>query len=641
CVRHDGAITSANDIRVSANGEVTLGGAVRGGGDVALRAAGRVTNQSGVRSDGTVMVSGRDVENRAWMVGRADVAIQAEQTLQNQSVAAAGRNLTATVGQAIVNEGDLKAGRDLTLSAGVPQADGALQGGTIRNEASGRMSARRDMALDAKQILNESKLTGEVQAKQRTTVDSQYDDYHDARHEHYDLSIADLKEYDAQGDAAKAGLRVSSGAIEVDGNLRVNQSGGKGQGGTLTNRNGMMVVGQSMVVDGHFENLALSQQQTLDDQLKGTGTIRLAVRPWTNIGTSLSDGTTKQYTNLYAFLAETLGNPGGSHQIMGAYYWYHDKAIETLKQAAGKSVTLQGLVSQALGSDWQAQRIETLASRWSQLKPREVVVQTFYPDKVAEVVVGGDLKTQHGRWINGAETAPAQRMVQVQIGDRQFWTMQGQLDAKVNHGDGKQVWSVQDVLPRLQALGYVTESGADTPGAPLYDAQAPMAQQTKWDGWEYFRAQVKGSAADWDPQKEALRLHDWQTHASLASPGVTTELIDQTVKEAVGGWFARTQGERGEVLEKSLLDNASYERTRLGLQVGKALSAQEVAQLQRDIVWYEPEPVAGRVVWVPKVYLTQATLAREVPTVSRMWSGPDVDRTVPASVDEPASRGRM
>ncbi|KVO99010.1 hypothetical protein WJ82_24710 [Burkholderia ubonensis] len=378
--------------------------------------------------------------------------------------------------------------------------------------------------------------------------------------------------------------------------------------------------------------------------MTGTGAVRLEVRPWTNIGTPLSNETTRQYANLYAFLETTLHEPGASHQIWGAYSWNHRSAIETLKQAANNAPRLQALLSQALGPDWQAHGIETLSKRWSQLKPREVVVQTFYPDKAAEVVVGGDLRTQRGRWVNGVATAPEQQMVQVQIGDRQVWTTQGQLDAKVNHGDGKQVWSVQDALPRLQALGYL-KAGADQAGGPLYESQTPVADQTQWDGWAEFRQSVQGPAADWDPTKEAFRLHDWKAHASLASPVVTTALIDQTVKQAVGGWFAKTKNIQGEALERRLVHDASRERTRLGLQPGRALNAQEVAQLKRDIVWYEPELVAGRMVWVPKVYLTQATLARQTPDAPVMWSGPDVlwePRSGPVQeADQPASRGGM
>ncbi|WP_080424010.1 C80 family cysteine peptidase [Burkholderia ubonensis] len=651
-VRHVGTILSADAIRISSNGDVTVGGPVRGEGDVALQTAGTVTNQGGITSDGAVTVVGRDVENRAWLAGKGDVRIGAQRTIKNQSVVWAGRDVTATAEQAIVNEGDIKAGRDLTLSVGERKADGSLQGGTIRNEASGRLFAQRDMALDAKQIFNEAKLSGEARAQRTTSLETYiptvaggaYDDYHDARHEHYSLGVVGLKDYDATGDATQVGLRASSGAMEVGGDLRVNQAGGKGQGGTLTNRNGLMLVGRDMVVDGNFENLALSQQHTLADRLTDTGAVRLEVRPWTNIGTPLSNETTRQYANLYAFLETTLHEPGASHQILGAYSWNHRSAIETLKQAANNAPRLQALLSQALGPDWQAHGIETLSKRWSQLKPREVVVQTFYPDKAAEVVVGGDLRTQRGRWVNGVATAPEQWMVQVQIGDRQVWTTQGQLDAKVNHGDGKQVWSVQDALPRLQALGYL-KAGADQAGGPLYESQTSVADQTQWDGWAEFRQLVQGPAADWDPTKEAFRLHDWKAHASLASPVVTTALIDQTVKQAVGGWFAKTKNIQGEALERRLVHDASRERTRLGLQPGRALNAQEVAQLQRDIVWYEPESVAGRMVWVPKVYLTQATLARQTPDAPVMWSGPDVlwgPRSGPVQeADQPASRGGM
>ncbi|WP_157650946.1 filamentous hemagglutinin N-terminal domain-containing protein, partial [Burkholderia ubonensis] len=59
-VRHAGAITSVNDIRVSANGEVTLGGPARAGRDVTLAASGvghGVSVQDVSAAQGTVKVS--------------------------------------------------------------------------------------------------------------------------------------------------------------------------------------------------------------------------------------------------------------------------------------------------------------------------------------------------------------------------------------------------------------------------------------------------------------------------------------------------------------------------------------------------------------------------------------------------------
>lgn len=54
-----------------------------------------------------------------------------------------------------------------------------------------------------------------------------------------------------------------------------------------------------------------------------------------------------------------------------------------------------------------------------------------------------------------------------------------------------------------------------------------------------------------------------------------------------------------------LMDNAAARQQSLGLQFGVSLSAEQVASLDKSIIWWEASSVNGETVMVPKVYLSQ------------------------------------
>ena len=63
-----------------------------------------------------------------------------------------------------------------------------------------------------------------------------------------------------------------------------------------------------------------------------------------------------------------------------------------------------------------------------------------------------------------------------------------------------------------------------------------------------------------------------------------------------------------EISAKDLMDNAVNVAKENGLTVGQPLTKEQIAKLDRDIVWYEYQNVDGIQVLAPKVYLSQNTL---------------------------------
>ncbi|MEX6495514.1 hypothetical protein, partial [Fusobacterium animalis] len=82
------------------------------------------------------------------------------------------------------------------------------------------------------------------------------------------------------------------------------------------------------------------------------------------------------------------------------------------------------------------------------------------------------------------------------------------------------------------------------------------------------------------------------------------ELIERSITEKLGTRFLNGK----EISAKELMDNAAEEAKKNNLTVGKPLTKEQIAKLDKDIVWYEYQEVSGIKVLSPKVYLSKNTL---------------------------------
>ena len=96
----------------------------------------------------------------------------------------------------------------------------------------------------------------------------------------------------------------------------------------------------------------------------------------------------------------------------------------------------------------------------------------------------------------------------------------------------------------------------------------------------------------------------WNRVKRLGDAYYENELIERSVTEKLGTRFLNGK----EISAKDLMDNAAEEAKKNGLTIGKALTKEQIAKLDRDIVWYEYQNVGGIQVLAPKVYLSQNTL---------------------------------
>ncbi|MGY3962387.1 hemagglutinin repeat-containing protein [Aeromonas veronii] len=127
---------------------------------------------------------------------------------------------------------------------------------------------------------------------------------------------------------------------------------------------------------------------------------------------------------------------------------------------------------------------------------------------------------------------------------------------------------------------------------PQIETSPTLTQVDKFLGSSYFFGQV-----NFAPEKDIKLLGD---------AAFDTRVIRDAVLAQTGRRFIN--GEMGSDLAQMrwLIDNAAQNRLDLGLTPGVTLSAAQVAQLGRSMVWWEPVWFNGQIVLAPKLYLTEA-----------------------------------
>ena len=125
----------------------------------------------------------------------------------------------------------------------------------------------------------------------------------------------------------------------------------------------------------------------------------------------------------------------------------------------------------------------------------------------------------------------------------------------------------------------------------IMETRLKYIDQKRFFGSDYFLSRV-GYEDKWNRVKR------------LGDAYYENELIERSITEKLGTRFLNGK----EISAKDLMDNAAEEAKKNGLTIGKALTKEQIAKLDKDIVWYEYQEVDGVQVLAPKVYLSQNTI---------------------------------
>ena len=127
----------------------------------------------------------------------------------------------------------------------------------------------------------------------------------------------------------------------------------------------------------------------------------------------------------------------------------------------------------------------------------------------------------------------------------------------------------------------------------LLETRSKYVDLNKYYGSDYFLSRL-GYTPSWNRVRR------------LGDAYYENQLITRALTEQLGTAFIN--GKSNEDLIKSLMDNAGMESSRLGLQVGKELTPEQISGLSKDLIWYVTQNVNGVEVLVPKIYLSKDTL---------------------------------
>nr|WP_305961325.1 MULTISPECIES: hemagglutinin repeat-containing protein [unclassified Pantoea] len=107
---------------------------------------------------------------------------------------------------------------------------------------------------------------------------------------------------------------------------------------------------------------------------------------------------------------------------------------------------------------------------------------------------------------------------------------------------------------------------------------------------------------------DRLNLKPDNDYRFLGDAAFDTRYVSNTVLNQTGSRYLNGVGSDLDQM-RYLMDNAAASQQALGLQFGVSLTADQVASLDKSIIWWEATSVNGQTVMVPKVYLSEKDAA--------------------------------
>ncbi|WP_171962327.1 two-partner secretion domain-containing protein [Bordetella trematum] len=508
----------------------------------------------------------------------------------------------------------------------------------VRNH-SGRIEAKQDLIVDAPTIENLSTLSGNVwvseSAKEKVTTSDSLGYWTVGRWRHTEIYGFDVRKPEAD-------LSVKQGVMRAGGNVEINQKSKPGAATPTVRNQGIMLADGTLKVKGNISNESLYRPLGLMDYLKmNTG----AYDTWVQDKGAIAHGDLVKHGSLYNMLEFILGNDKRERNL----WWYRYNLTDSLGPvlaAANMSQAplLNRVMANVLGADWRGLKPAEMAKRWGEFKAgTRGATLDFYP--ASQTVMAG----RKGVDLTGGSVSMGSNSSQdahkarlegtrpqvAQIGQVEVPIIDGTLDASFALGSG--VAAIDPALRSLlgNRLLFVRGGAKDKPGAASQAEQAPKARRARRDLLAEADAEQKAVVPkpiyetrlkyidqnNYYGSDYFFKLMKYHPQKGLYVSGdnyFDSMLVREMYERLLGGAQGR-MGSSGAQGVKVLMDNGGEESKRLGLTVGTPLTKEQIAGLQKDIVWYELQDVNGHRTMMPRVYL--ADRSRSAADASRRQGG--------------------
>ncbi|EHB8114545.1 contact-dependent inhibition toxin CdiA, partial [Escherichia coli] len=616
-----GVIAANKELSVSSQGDITNGATLQGNG-ITLNAAGRLTNNGQLTAgNGTTALSGSGIAMNASgslqaggdvsLTSRGDITLDAftgttgslmltaAGSVINTALLYAGNNLSLFASTIRNHHGDMLAGDSLVMQKDVSGAANA----EVINTSGNIETTRGDITIRTGHLLNQREGINETKSYIPVENVAAPDGANSVS-----VRVGDLGE-DGWGYYVKSWSGTAGGGFEAwavpteKGATRKFLTGTTRVDVGATGGDARISAGNNLLIDA--------------DKLDNTGSHLLASEFVSLSGSQLNNqsffGYTQDEYNVYRYYGKLAMIPNDGHlqygdasaddrvtfTLSGAPEYVTRDTGQALRAViqAGKNVTAvfssdisntsttsnAGRITNTLA----APEINTPAEKnispgMAQLAPDGTETLTVtapdWTDTITRLTIGSGTDLASGI-VEGNYPLPS--------GNNGYFVPSADPDSPY----------LITVNPKLDGLGKVDSSLF----AGLYDllrmhpGQAPRETDPAYTDEKQF----PGSSYFLD----RLGLKPEKDYRFLGDAAFDTRYVSNYMLNQIGGRYINGVGSDTDQM-RYLMDNAARAQKALGLKFGVALTADQVAALDRSILWYKAVTINGQTVMVPEVYLS-------------------------------------
>ena len=219
-------------------------------------------------------------------------------------------------------------------------------------------------------------------------------------------------------------------------------------------------------------------------------------------------------------------------------------------------------------------------------------VLIYSPNIVTQVVPEAQGKIITGSTTGGTKTLTAQLTPK---GTSSTISTNGQVEIASNVSSIQVIKDTGTItVDGMSALSAMFTENSNPDSKYLLETRSQYVKLSNYYGSDYFLNNI-GYEEEWNRVRR------------LGDAYYEYQLITKTIQEKLGTSFI--DGLSDIELIKYLMDNAKLEAKDKGFVVGQPLTSDQIANLDRDIIWYVYQNVNGIQVLAPQIYLTQEVLA--------------------------------
>ncbi|MHA3636571.1 two-partner secretion domain-containing protein [Yersinia enterocolitica] len=559
----------------------------------------------------------KDIENNSSVLSLGDLNLQA-------------KNITNSAGSLLFSKSDInidaKIGSFLngTNANVLSMKNMSVLAKNIINNA-GTIRSEGDMALDAELIENNSSynnpgwVTGPSQNANSGRVE-----WKDGIDTYYSFILS------GNIPTWVGTFQLDSMAeISANGNIYVNQEKNTNYTNqSLKNIGGIIQSSKDIFITGNVYNSPEFNEKSFYDYLTQPLSTSLNLFfEWKAID---KDSGYATFNTIYELLDSILGSgtPNFKKALRDDVDKYNKHLITALKQFGSSSSEFNRVMSKLFGDAWASQSGDSLKSQWSSLifsDNNKLIGLKDYglPDNKGSIIAGGSLTHNGGEFNNGLHgVSDSGQKISVEVGDKTVDVKQNPYEVNIGLKSiaeitkGLSTTKIYTELAQIKGLFIVSQAWKDIDFDisikdqssntiyPFYETRTEFVDQSLFFGTDYFFGQV-----GYIPEKPVIVIGDNY---------FISEIIRRQVNESVGAFFSVRDGVDGEDLVERLMSNAATVNGIEGFTVGEGLTDDQIAALDKDIVWFVTEYVDGVAVLAPKIYFATTTLEQ---LSSRLYDG--------------------